>query len=149
MASFATNRLPLTVMVCLLSGCASNEPMHFPVESIEIQGFASDGVTPDPTKNLTLHQKDIAAIVAESWPTDGYAILSNSKLSYSNRKLALMYITIFGHALNCKPPFKMLEIESQASSGESPSEIWTAQMCGTLKWNVAMTDGQVNVTPSR
>lgn len=149
MPYFTSNRLPLIALACLFSGCASTGRVHIPVESIEIQGYASDGVTPDPAKKLTLHQNDIEAMVAESWPTDNYPILANSKLSYSDRNVALMYITIFAHAQGCKPPFKMLEIKSQASSSESLSEIWTAQMCGTSKWNVAMTDGQVNVTSAR
>ena len=56
-------------------------------------------------------------------------------------------MTFFGrYVQKCKPPFKMLEIESQAFSNESSSEIWTVQMCGTSKWNVAMTDGRLTVS---
>jgi hypothetical protein len=107
----------------------------------------ADGVAPDPAKKLTLHRKDIEAIVAESWPTNNYPVLAHSGLSYADRNSALVQITFFGRFFQkCEPPFKMLEIESQASSNGDLNEIWSAQMCGGLKWNVAMTDGQLGVT---
>ena len=121
--------------------------MHSPVESIQIQGFASDGVTPDPAKLLILQRQDIEAMVADSWPMDNYAVLAHSSLSAANRKSAFVQITFFErYVQKCEPPFKMLEIESQAHSNESLNEIWTAQMCGTSKWNVAMTNGRLTVS---
>lgn len=85
-------------------------------------------------------------MLADSRPTDNYAVLAHSSLSAANRKSAFVQMTFFGrYVQTCKPPFKMLEIESRASSNESLSEIRTAQMCGTSKWNVAMTDGRLTV----
>ena len=85
-------------------------------------------------------------MMAESWLTDNYPILARSRLSAENRKNAFMQMTFFGRYIQkCEPPFKMLEIESQPPSGDSLNEIWTAQMCGTMKWNVAVTDDRLTV----
>ena len=81
-------------------------------------------------------------MVAESWPTDYYSVLADSKLSPANRRTALVLITFIGrNGLKCEPPFKMLKIEGQASSSDSVTEIWTAQMCGISKWGVGMANG--------
>jgi len=149
MQSLTSNRSWFIAIAFLLSGCASTEPMHTPVEGIEIQGLASDGVTPDPAKHLVLNRKDIEAMVAESWPTDIYAVLADSGLSRADRKTALVQMTLIGrYGLKCEPPFKMLKVESQASSKDSSNEIWTAQMCGTSKWSVAMSNGWAMPTVS-
>jgi hypothetical protein len=150
MQPLASKRPLFIALALLLSGCASTAPMHTPVEGIEIQGFASDGVTPDPAKRLVLNRKDIEAMVAESWPTDNYPVLADSRLSSADRKTAFVQMTLTGrYVLKCEPPFKMVKIENEASSNDRLIEIWTAQMCGTLKWIVSKADGERIPTVSR
>ncbi len=120
--------------------------MHTPVQSIEIQGRASDG-TPDPAKRLTLDQHGVEAMVAESWPTDNFPVLADSRLPSADRRTALVQMTIFGrYVYKCEPPFKVLKVEIQSYSNEGSNEIWTTQMCGTSTWNVALTNGRVIVS---